>query len=54
VSLCPLPSYLLQAGDRARPHLLDLDKLDKHLAYGQILSFARTIRTLDRAPAAAF
>lgn len=54
VSLVPLPSYLLQAGDRAHPRLLDLDKLDKRLAYGQILSFARTITTLDRAPASAF
>jgi len=54
VSLCPLPSYLLQAGDQGRPHQLDLDKLDKRLMYGQILSFARTIRTLDAAPAAAF
>jgi hypothetical protein len=34
--------------------MLDLDKLDKRLAYGQILSFARTITTLDRAPASAF
>jgi hypothetical protein len=54
VSLCPLPSYLLQAGDKGRPHQLDLDKLDKRLMYGQILSFARTLRTLDAAPAAAF
>ena len=54
VSLVPLPSYLLQAGDRRNPRMLDLDKLDKRLAYGQILSFARTIKTLDRAPASAF
>ncbi|HEV7212247.1 MAG TPA: hypothetical protein VGN47_11105 [Blastococcus sp.] len=54
VSLVPLPSYLLQAGDRANPRMLELDKLDKRLAYGQILSFARTIKTFDRAPVAAF
>ena len=53
VSLCPLPTYLLQAGDAQRPQLLDLDKLDKHLMYGQILAFAQTIETLDAAPAAA-
>jgi hypothetical protein len=54
VSLCPLPSYLLQAGSRTRPKLLNLDKLDKRLIYGQILSFARTISALDAAPAANF
>ena len=53
VSLCPLPTYLLQAGDAQRPALLDLDKLDKHLMYGQILAFAQTIEALDAAPAAA-
>ena len=47
VSLCPLPTYLLQAGDAQHPALLDLDKLDKHLMYGQILTFARTILALD-------
>jgi hypothetical protein len=47
VSLCPIPSYLLQAGSRAHPEKLNLDKLDKALIYGQILSFARTIKTLD-------
>ena len=52
VSLCPVPSYLLQAGSQARPELLNLDKLDKHLIYGQIQSFARTISTLDAAEAA--
>ena len=54
VSLCPVPSYLLQAGSQARPELLNLDKLDKHLIYGQIQSFARTISTLDAAEAADF
>jgi hypothetical protein len=54
VSLCPLPSYLVQAGSRTRPDLLNLDKLDKRLIYGQILSFARTISALDAAPTAAF
>jgi MYXO-CTERM domain-containing protein len=52
VSLCPVPSYLLQAGSRERPDLLNLDKLDKKLIYAQIQSFARTISTLDAAPAA--
>ena len=53
VSLCPLPTYLLQAGDAQRPRLLDLDKLDKHLMYGQILTFAQTIEALDATPASA-
>jgi hypothetical protein len=53
VSLCPIPTYLLQAGDAQRPRLLDLDKLDKRLMYGQILAFAQTIETLDAAPASA-
>jgi hypothetical protein len=52
VSLCPLPTYLLQAGDAQHPALLDLDKLDKHLMYGQILTFARTIQALDATPSA--
>jgi hypothetical protein len=51
VSMCPLPSYLLQAGSRTQPQLLNLDKLDKELIYGQILSFAKTISALDAAPA---
>ena len=51
VSLCPVPSYLLQAGSRAQPERLNLDKLDRNLIYGQIQSFARTISTLDAAPA---
>jgi hypothetical protein len=51
VSLCPLPTYLLQAGDAQRPELLDLDKLDKKLMYGQILTLATTLETLDAAPA---
>jgi hypothetical protein len=54
VSLVPAPPYLLQAGDREHPALLNLDKLDKNLIYAQILTFARTIQTLDQAPAAAF
>ncbi len=53
VSLCPMPTYLLQAGDAERPHLLDLDKLDKRLMYGQIVAFAQTIEALDAAPASA-
>jgi hypothetical protein len=54
VSLCPVPSYLLQAGSLTQPQLLNLDKLDKQLIYGQIQSFARTISTLDAAPATDF
>jgi hypothetical protein len=50
-SLIPLPTYLLQAGDAQHPEQLDLDKLDKNLMYGQILTFANTIETLDRTPA---
>ena len=50
VSLCPSPTYLLQAGDAQHPALLDLDKLDKHLMYGQILTLARTIEALDATP----
>ena len=49
VSLCPLPSYLLQAGSRTHPKKLNLDKLDKRLIYGQIVSFAKTISALDAA-----
>lgn len=54
VSLVPLPTYLLQAGSRQRPRLLDLEKLDKRLAYAQILAFARTLATLDATPDSAF
>jgi MYXO-CTERM domain-containing protein len=54
VSMCPLPSYVLQAGSRSQPDLLNLDKLDKRLIYGQILSFARTISALDAAAATDF
>lgn len=54
VSLVPLPSYLLQAGSRQNPKQLDLEKLDKQLAYSQILAFARTLATLDAAPDTAF
>jgi hypothetical protein len=54
VSLCPLPSYLLQAGSRTHPDKLNLDKLSKRLIYGQILSFASTISALDAAQAEAF
>jgi hypothetical protein len=54
VSLCPLPSYLLQAGSRLHPKLLNLDKLEKKLIYGQILSFAQTVKTLDALPTSDF
>lgn len=50
VSLVPLPTYLLQAGSRQHPKLLDLEKLDKQLAYSQILAFTRTLLTLDGTP----
>ncbi len=53
VSLCPSPTYLLQAGDAQQPQLLDLDKLDQRLMYGQILALAQTIDTLDALPASA-
>ena len=53
VSHCPLPTYLLQAGDAQQPGLLDLDKLDQNLMYGQILTLARTIQALDAIPSAA-
>ena len=43
------------AGGLSHPtSLLNLDKLDKQLIYGQILSFARTISALDAAPATDF
>lgn len=54
VSLVPAPPYLLQAGTAQRPGLLNLEQLDKNLMYGQILTFARTIETLDAAPTSAF
>ena len=54
VSCARYRSYLLQAGSRTQPYLLNLDKLDKQLIYGQILSFARTISALDAAPATDF
>ena len=50
MSLIPLPTYLLQAGDTRHPKRLNLDKLDKNLMYGQILTCANTIETLDRTP----
>ncbi len=53
VSLCPLPTYLLQAGDAQQPQLLDLDKLDQRLMYGQILALAQTIGALDALPVSA-
>jgi hypothetical protein len=53
VSLIPLPTYLLQAGDAQHPEQLDLDKLDNNLMYGQILTCAKTIETLDRTPVSA-
>jgi hypothetical protein len=42
-----MPTYLLQAGDAQHPEQLDLDKLDKNLMYGQIVTFAKAIETLD-------
>lgn len=54
VSLVPAPPYLLQAGRPQAPQLLNLDQLDKNLAHAQVLTFARTIEALDRAPSAAF
>jgi len=53
VSLCPSPTYLLQAGDARQPQLLDLDKLDQRLMYSQILALAHAIGTLDALPASA-
>jgi len=53
VSLCPIPTYLLQAGSAQRPQLLDLDKLDMRLMYGEILAFAQVLEALDAAPASA-
>ena len=53
VSLCPAPTYLLQAGDAQQPQLLDLDKLDQRLMYGQILACAQTIGALNAVPASA-
>jgi hypothetical protein len=53
VSLCPAPTCLLQAGDAQQPQLLDLDKLDQRLMYGQILAYAQTIGTRDAVPASA-
>jgi hypothetical protein len=47
VSLISLPTYVLRAGDAQHPEQLDLDKLDKNLMYGQILTFANVIETLD-------
>jgi len=52
VSFIPVPTYLLQAGDPQHPSLLDLDKLDKRLMYGQLLSFAKAITVLDATPTA--
>jgi len=54
VSLCPVPSYLLQAGSRDNPQDLNLEKLDPQLIQGQIQTFARTISTLDQVAADAF
>lgn len=54
VSLVPAPPYLLQAGTRRRPGLLNLEQLDRNLIYAQILTFAKTIATLDRASTSAF
>lgn len=49
----PLPTYMLQAGDAQHPEQLDLDKLDKNLMHGQILTCANAIEALDRTPASA-
>lgn len=54
VSLVPAPPYLLQAGRPQTPNLLNLDQLDRDLAYAQVLTFARTIEALDRAPTGSF
>ncbi len=40
-------------GDPQRPQLLDLDKLDRRLVYGEVLAFAQAVKALDAAPAAA-
>jgi hypothetical protein len=53
ISLCPLPTYLLQAGDAQHPELLDLDKLDPRLMYAEILAFAQSITALDSLPSSA-
>jgi hypothetical protein len=53
VSLVPLPPYLLQAGTPRHPKLLNLEQLDRDLAYAQILTLERTVRALDAAPTAA-
>ena len=53
VSLCPLPTYLLQAGDAQHPARLDLDKLDPRLMYAEILAFAQSITALDSLPSSA-
>lgn len=39
----PLPTYLLQAGDAQQTEQLNLNKVDKNLIHGQILTFADTI-----------
>jgi hypothetical protein len=54
VSLIPLPPFLLQAGTAAHPALLNLEQLDRNLMYAQILTLARTLEALDRAPTSAF
>jgi hypothetical protein len=54
VSLVPLPTYLLQAGSRQYPDLLDLEKLTNSWPTPQILAFARTLVTLDATPDSAF
>jgi hypothetical protein len=54
VSLAPAPPYLLEAGTRRRPKLLDLERSDRNLIYAQIQTFATAIATLDKAPTGAF
>ena len=48
---CPAPTCCSRGAQQ--PQLLDLDKLDQRLMYGQILALARTIGTLDALPASA-
>ena len=45
--------FVMEAGDARQPQLLDLDKLDQRLMYGQILAYAQTIGALDAVPASA-
>ena len=51
---CRCRPICCRPGHRERPGQLDLEKLDRNLAYAQVLAFARTIATLDGLPDAAF